>query len=117
MPDESIPLDAMQLMDLVWVQFYNNPPCNLDGPNFLSSFREWSKNLSKNGKGPRLYVGAPGCPVPGCSGSAYVRKEGLRKVVQQAKEVSNFGGLMFWEGSRAKLNGDYLKTAKEALAS
>lgn len=29
-PDESIPLGALQQADFVWVQFYNNPSCNID---------------------------------------------------------------------------------------
>ena len=114
-PDESIPLEAMQTMDFVWVQFYNNPGCNLDSPGFAASFKQWSSDLSKGGKGPQLLVGAPGCPVPQCSGSAYVDGNALGPILDGVKSAPNFGGVMLWEGSRAKKNNDFIKTVKGLL--
>ena len=60
-PDASIPLDAMQTMDFVFVQFYNNGDCNVGQPGFEASFKAWSSDLSAKGAGPKLYIGAPGC--------------------------------------------------------
>lgn len=45
-PDASIPLDAMQSMDFIFVQFYNNPPCGLGSSGFIERFQAWSKDLS-----------------------------------------------------------------------
>ena len=56
-PDASIPLDAMQEMDFVWVQFYNNGDCNVGASGFMASLTAWSGDLSAKGAGPQLYVG------------------------------------------------------------
>ncbi|KAL9023007.1 MAG: hypothetical protein Q9196_007432, partial [Gyalolechia fulgens] len=47
-PDASIPLSAMQTMDFVFVQFYNNGDCNVGQPGFEASLRAWSQDLSAN---------------------------------------------------------------------
>ena len=52
MPDASIPVGAMIESDFVWVQFYNNPECDLNSPGFQSSFASWSANLSASSSMP-----------------------------------------------------------------
>lgn len=121
-PDASIPLDAMQQMDFVFVQFYNNAAANCDvgQPGFLDSFKAWSSDLAANGGGPKLYVGAPGCPD--CAGAGYIDASAMAAVVQQVKStgVSNFGGVMLWDGPEAMANmqggKDYLTPVKNALS-
>lgn len=108
-PDASIPLSSMQTsLDFVWVQFYNNPPCNLaSGTSFLDSLSAWSSELAANtasfvntGNGvssPRLYVGAPAWPG---AGSGYVDADEFRSLLQSVKGAhANFGGVMFWDGA------------------
>ncbi|KAL8797026.1 MAG: hypothetical protein Q9195_000797 [Heterodermia aff. obscurata] len=121
-PDASIPLDAMQSMDFVFVQFYNNGDCNVGQPGFEASFKAWSQDLSANGaKGPKLFVGAPGCTS--CAGSGYVDPAQVGSVLGAAKSagVSNFGGVMLWDGPEAMVNTDggkdYLSVVKGALGS
>ncbi|KAL9637296.1 MAG: hypothetical protein Q9164_002283 [Protoblastenia rupestris] len=120
-PDESIPLAAMQLMDFVWVQFYNNAPanCNVDQPGFGPSFEAWAQDLSANGAGPKMYIGAPACGGGLCAGNGYVQPDKLASIVKGVKDKKGFGGIMLWDGSRAKLNvdagEDYLKVVKGAL--
>lgn len=120
-PDESIPIGALQQADFVWVQFYNNPSCNLDTPGFQQSFKAWSDLLASGTqvRGPRLYIGAAGFEG---AGSGYVKGSGLGTRVRSAKGlyVENFGGMMLWDGSEAALNEDsygvdYLEYAKSAL--
>jgi chitinase len=120
-PDESIPIGALQQADFVWVQFYNNPSCNLDAPGFQQSFKKWSDLLASGTKvrGPRLYIGAAGFEG---AGSGYVKDSGLGTRVRTARGlyVENFGGVMLWDGSEAALNVDqygveYLSYAKSAL--
>ena len=120
-PDESIPLGALQQADFVWVQFYNNPSCNIDAPGFRQSFKAWSDLLASGTqvRGPRLYIGAAGFEG---AGSGYVKGSGLGTRVRSARGlyVENFGGVMLWDGSEAALNVDqygvdYLSYAKSAL--
>lgn len=120
-PDESIPLGALQQADFVWVQFYNNPSCNIDAPGFRQSFQAWSDLLGSGTqvRGPRLYIGAAGFEG---AGSGYVKGSGLGTRVRTARGlyVENFGGVMLWDGSEAARNVDqygvdYLEYAKAAL--
>jgi chitinase len=120
-PDESIPLGALQQADFVWVQFYNNPSCNIDTPGFRQSFQAWSDLLASGTqvRGPRLYIGAAGFEG---AGSGYVKGSGLGTRVRTARGlyVENFGGVMLRDGSEAALNVDqhgvdYLEYAKTAL--
>ncbi|KAF2858099.1 glycoside hydrolase family 18 protein [Piedraia hortae CBS 480.64] len=46
-PDLSIPLQVLKLSDFVWVQFYDNPMCNLGTSSFVSQASARS-NLSRN---------------------------------------------------------------------
>jgi chitinase len=108
-PDASIPLSSMQTsLDFVWVQFYNNPSCNLaSGASFLSSLAAWSGDLAADtadfintGNGvssPRLYMGVPAWPG---AGSGYVDANGLRSLLHSVHGAhANFGGVMFWDGA------------------
>ena len=124
-PDASIPLAAMQTMDFVFVQFYNNAMagCDTGQPGFIDSFKAWSGDLSGNstvgGKGPKLYIGAPACEA--CAGKGYLEPANMTSVIKSAMTagVPNFGGVMLWDGSEAMNNtgadGDYLKVVKSAL--
>lgn len=120
-PDASIPLDAMQSMDFVWVQFYDNAQagCDVGQPGFVASLKAWSSDLSAKGAGPKLYIGAPGCAA--CAGAGYIDPGTMETVLASAKSagVSNLGGVMLWDGPEAKGNTaggkDYLSVVKSAL--
>lgn len=125
-PDASIPLAAMQTMDFVFVQFYNNAMagCDIGQPGFIDSLKAWSNDLSGNstaaGKGPKLYIGAPACEE--CAGKGYLEPANMTSVIKSAMKagIGNLGGVMLWDGSEAKNNtgaeGDYLKVVKSALS-
>lgn len=122
MPDASIPMAVMAQADFVWVQFYNNPSCNLDTEAFQASFATWSSSLadaSSTEGMPRLYVGVPAFAG---AGLGYVDGAALYSRITQAREldVPNLGGIMLWEGTEALTNVDqygvdYLSYAKDAL--
>ncbi|KAL8950278.1 MAG: hypothetical protein Q9222_003682 [Ikaeria aurantiellina] len=119
-PDASIPLTAMQSMDFVFVQFYNNGDCNIGQPGFAASLKAWSQDLSANGgKGPKLYIGAPGCSA--CAGSGYLGGDAMKGVIESAKQagLGNLGGVMLWDGPEGKANvdggSDYLSLVKGAM--
>lgn len=121
-PDASISLAVMAQADFVWVQFYNNPSCNLDTEAFQESFAAWSgglAGLSATTGTPRLFVGVPAFEG---AGPGYVDGAALYSRITQAREldVPNLGGIMLWEGTEALANVDqygvdYLEYAKDAL--
>lgn len=119
-PDASIPSVLLRHADFVWVQFYNNPACDVAGPGFAASLAAWSADLAepaanattettarvgRSGRGPRLFVGMGAWPG---AGSGYVPGVELRGVMDSAgvRALSNVGGAMLWDGSEALLNAD-----------
>jgi chitinase len=120
-PDASIPLAALQQTDFVWVQFYDNPGCNVGTGTWLSSFGAWSNQLRSDSNigTPRLYTGAEAVDA----GSGYISGPDLVSNVSQAKAIpnlGNFGGVILWDGSEALANIDhtgrnYLEYAKAAV--
>jgi len=123
-PDPSIPPGALHNADFVWVQFYNNPACNLDSPGFDASFAAWSADLAaagaaKGGHGPKVFIGALTFEK---EDTGYVDSQRFARIVQRVKGsgTSNFGGVMLWDGAEGRFNVDrngrsYMQTAKAAL--
>ncbi|KAL8969562.1 MAG: hypothetical protein Q9183_001942 [Haloplaca sp. 2 TL-2023] len=118
-PDASIPLDAMQSMDFVFVQFYNNGACNVGQSGFGASLKAWSQDLAGKGTGPKLFVGAPGCTA--CAGSGYLSGSQIGSIVEEARAagIVNMGGVMLWDGPEGKANvesgKDFLSVVKGAM--
>jgi len=95
-------------LDFIWVQFYNNPPCQLSsGQSFLESLAAWSSDLSADGSAfidigngvtsPRLYIGAPSFPG---AGSGYVDVGQFQSVLESVSgQFDDLGGVMFWDGA------------------
>lgn len=106
-------------LDFIFVQFYNNPSCNLNSPGFLASLQAWSDDLtatnlsSSSGPGfldigngvtsPRLYVGAPAFPAAGSGWVGGQEFSGLMEEVREAG-LDNLGGVMFWDGAYGVLS-------------
>lgn len=118
-PDASIPVEAMALADFVFVQFYNNPSCNIDSDGFQDSFAAWSNDLAAVSNFTKLFIGVGSFAG---AGSGYVISSGLETRVSLAREmnVKNFGGIMLWDGSEALANvdqygNDYPLYAKDSL--
>ncbi|XP_068664740.1 hevamine-A-like [Aristolochia californica] len=82
------------LFDYVWVQFYNNPPCqyssgNIDG--LLSSWNQWTSSV----KATQFFVGLPA--APGAAGSGFVPANVLKsQILPAVKSSSKYGGVMLW---------------------
>jgi len=118
-PDASIPLSALAQTDFVFVQFYNNPSCDLSGDGFGASFATWSADLAQLSNTTRVFVGAGAFSG---AGSGYVPGDALggRVALAQQGNVGNLGGVMLWDGSEGLRNVDgagmdYLQYAKSAL--
>ncbi|XP_002975729.2 acidic endochitinase [Selaginella moellendorffii] len=82
------------LFDYVYVQFYNNPPCQYDGSSttrLLDSWKEW------NSKTPnvKIFMGLPAAPA--AAGSGFVPSQVLRsQVLPRIRSSPKYGGVMFW---------------------
>ncbi|KAL1550706.1 chitinase [Salvia divinorum] len=82
------------LFDYVWVQFYNNPPCDYSGgaDSLIASWNEWSALLPP---GNELFLGLPA--APGAAGSGYVEPEKLKtEILPVIRNSANYGGVMLW---------------------
>jgi len=99
--------------DFVWVQFYNNPSCNVGTAGFLSSLQAWAKDLDAANK-PMLYMGAE---AEIGDGSSYVPIEIVRQNITSVKSLglANFGGVALWDGSQAVKNNNFQDAVKTAL--
>jgi chitinase len=123
-PDASIPLTMILLCDFVFVQFYNNVPCEIGSHGFNDSVRQWSSALEAStlNTKPRLYVGAPAWSAAGPTAYQHIgTPQGIQAVASQIEEMglSNFGGVMFWDGPEGMLDveggKDIITWAKEGL--
>jgi chitinase len=118
-PDASIPIPAMALCDFVFVQFYNNPSCELSSAGFADSFAAWSDDLYAANNQTKLYIGVGASEA---AGSGYVDGAGLGHQVSLARQLytDNLGGVMLWDGVEGLGNVDeygnnYLVYAKGSL--
>lgn len=106
-PDRSMPMDLVNLTDFVWVQFYNNPHCQIGSDGFHSSLRQWSSELPA---GSRLYVGAPGYEAasPDTYNTAILSPSHMQGIVRDVVSLNlpNIGGLMFWDGPESLANSE-----------
>ena len=63
-----------------------------------------------------VMLGAPASTAS--AGSGYLEPVEMQKALQGVKDASltNFGGVMLWDGSQAVANGNYHQMVKQALA-
>ena len=82
------------LFDYVWVQFYNNPPCQYtsrDINNLESAWKQWTSDIPAN----KIFLGLPASPE--AAGSGFIAVDDLTsKVLQAIKGSSKYGGVMLW---------------------
>jgi chitinase len=105
--DASDPTFLLLLCDFVWVQFYNNPPCNIRSDGFATSLQGWSQILSSSKT--HLYLGASAWPGADNTTYKYIgTTKGMETVAQNVKKIDlcNFGGVMFWDRPEGMLNED-----------
>ncbi|XP_027353091.1 basic endochitinase-like [Abrus precatorius] len=88
------------LFDYVWIQFYNNGPCQFDSSNpnkFQNSWNQWISSINVT----KVYVGVPASPSSANTG--YVPPQVLmRQVLPFVKRSSMYGGVMLWDRSADK---------------
>lgn len=82
------------LFDFVWVQFYNNPPCqyaNGNVTNLLNSWDTWTRTVPEQ----RIFLGLPAAPA--AAGSGYVPANVLTsEILPVIRKSKKYGGVMLW---------------------
>ncbi|XP_039115610.1 acidic endochitinase-like [Dioscorea cayenensis subsp. rotundata] len=81
------------LFDYVWVQFYNNPPCQYSGgdTNLINSWNTWTSNVQATS----FFVGLPASTD--AAGSGYMTSDQLiNEVLPSIKSSDKYGGVMLW---------------------
>ncbi|CAN6314358.1 unnamed protein product [Urochloa humidicola] len=82
------------LFDYVWVQFYNNPPCQYtpgSTTNLINSWNQWTTRINAK----YIFLGLPA--APDAAGSGFIPVESLKSQVLPAiKSSTKYGGVMLW---------------------
>nr|ABL74451.1 class III chitinase [Casuarina glauca] len=82
------------LFDYVWVQFYNNPPCQYSSgelANLEDAWKQWTSDIPTN----KIFLGLPASPE--AAGSGYIPVADLTSNVLPAiKGSSKYGSVMLW---------------------
>ena len=96
------PMDAIladDLLDIAFVQFYNDNSCETLFPTF--NFRVWDTwAKGKTKKRTRVFIGLAAGPS---AGTGYVSPEKLG-IVDFTKANASFGGVMLWDASQSWAN-------------
>ncbi|KAH8169824.1 glycosyl hydrolases family 18 domain-containing protein [Sarocladium implicatum] len=109
--------------DALFIQFYNNPQCELYSDSGINYF-DWVnviKNSSKS-QNAKLFFGLPASPsaVDSSTGSGYVQPDDLHTLVCAARDLPSWGGVSLWDLSRGAenvvgANRNYIDVAQDAL--
>ncbi|KAJ0031671.1 hypothetical protein Pint_13906 [Pistacia integerrima] len=82
------------VFDYVWVQFYNNPPCQYTPGNIgnlKDAWKAWTSDIPAN----KIFLGLPASPE--AAGSGFIPVADLKsKVLPVNKGSSKYGGVMLW---------------------
>lgn len=109
--------------DYLFVQFYNNPGCSLDG---TINFDAWKQNIANTpSANAKIFIGVPASPL-GATGTQsgskyYLEPSALASLTSQYTSDGAFGGIMMWAAgfSDANVNNGctYAQEAKRILTS
>ncbi|KAK8650569.1 hypothetical protein V6N13_140201 [Hibiscus sabdariffa] len=82
------------LFDYVWVQFYNNPPCQYTSGsigNLEDAWKQWTTDIPA----AKIFLGLPAAPT--AAGSGFIPVADLTSEVLPAiKGSAKYGGVMLW---------------------
>ncbi|KAJ4877518.1 Acidic endochitinase [Raphanus sativus] len=83
-----------ELFDYVWVQFYNNAPCQYTSDNTKSLFDSWN-TWTTSITAQKIFIGLPAAPQ--AAGSGYIPPDILiAQILPTVKESEKYGGIMLW---------------------
>jgi len=83
--------DVPQLIDEVYVQFYNNW-CYIGG-SWRGAFDSWIKYSAKT-NGPKIFIGVPAAPK---AGGGYTSPAALGEIYRAVRNEPRLGGIMMWD--------------------
>ncbi|KAK6918297.1 Glycoside hydrolase family 18, catalytic domain [Dillenia turbinata] len=82
------------LFDYVWVQFYNNPPCQYSSGNIgnlKDAWKQWTSDMPAT----KIFLGLPAAPA--AAGSGFIPVNVLiSQVLPAIKGSGKYGGVMLW---------------------
>ncbi|KAG8381207.1 hypothetical protein BUALT_Bualt06G0098200 [Buddleja alternifolia] len=82
------------LFDYVWVQFYNNPPCQYTTgktQNLMDSWIRWTSSVNAG----KIFLGLPAAPQ--AAGSGFIPAEVLTaEILPVIRRSRKYGGVMLW---------------------
>ncbi|KAK9121614.1 hypothetical protein Syun_019231 [Stephania yunnanensis] len=82
------------LFDYVWVQFYNNPPCQYSPGNVVNLRNSWNRWVSSI-PASQIFMGLPA--ASGAAGSGFIPANVLNsQVLPVIKSSPKYGGVMLW---------------------
>lgn len=82
------------LFDYVWVQFYNNPPCQYTSGNLTNLDKSW-KLWTSAIRAKNIMLGLPA--APDAAGSGFIPPTDLiSQVLPAIKASAKYGGVMLW---------------------
>ncbi|XXG44136.1 hypothetical protein AAC387_Pa01g4012 [Persea americana] len=91
------------LFDYVWVQFYNNPPCQYtsgDVGNLVDAWNQWTSSIPAT----QIFLGLPAAPQ--AAGSGFIPASDLTsQVLPTIKGSNKYGGVMLWSKYYDDLTG------------
>ncbi|KAJ1976600.1 Chitinase 2 [Dimargaris verticillata] len=116
-PDLVMPMTYNEAwFDMIFVQFYNSP-CGAD--NFgtqtfnFEMWDAWARIYSVN-KDVKVFLGLPSSEYAALTG--YVDADRMKHIVGDLQSTySSFGGVMLYDISESRPNGDYSKQAKDEM--
>ncbi|KAH6836211.1 chitinase A [Perilla frutescens var. hirtella] len=82
------------LFDYVWVQFYNNPPCQYTSGNSENLENSWTRWTTSVNAG-NIFLGLPAAPQ--AAGSGFIPADVLTKeILPVIRRSKKYGGVMLW---------------------
>jgi chitinase len=109
--------------DYLWVQFYNNPGCSVNGP---INYDAWKTNIANTpSANAKIFIGVPASPL-GATGTSsgsqyYLEPSALATLVGQYDGDAAFGGVMMWSAGFSDSNVNkgctYAQEAKHILTT
>jgi chitinase len=100
------------LFDYVWVQFYNNPPCQYapgSMDNLVKAWNQWTTGINAT----YIFLGLPA--APDAAGSGFIPATSLdSQVLPTLKSSTKYGGVMLWSKFYDDQDG-YSKTIKNSI--